>query len=171
MLITLCWAVAEARMLGLKEMDQSWITLATGLVAGLGIGSVITAQIQHGLRLKEAAHQSQRKDLEARYRVIILLMYAAYDFAGNETSMRIHRPDLKTRDDVLADLRAEWVNMLLFASKVTLDSLRLFISEPTPNNLARCAISMRVDLGRDPLDLSKLDISLDSSIAADSRPQ
>ncbi|MGI9066032.1 MAG: hypothetical protein ACR2HX_06465 [Pyrinomonadaceae bacterium] len=67
-------------------METSWITLATGLVAGLGIGSVITSQIQHVLKLKEAAHESQRQALEARYKVVILLMYAAIDFAGNENS-------------------------------------------------------------------------------------
>src|SRR6266567_423819 len=139
-------------------MDASWITLATGLVAGLGIGSVITAQIQQALRIKEAAHESQRRDLEARYKVIILLMYAAYDFAGNETAMRIHRPDLKTRTDVVDDLRAEWTNMLLFASKRTLDSLRTLISESTAQNLARCAISMRADLGRDPIDVEALNL-------------
>lgn len=141
-------------------MDASWITLATGLIAGLGIGSVVTAQIQHVLRIKEAAHQSQRHDLEARYRVIILLMYAAFDFAGNETAMRIHRPDLKTQADVLHDLRAEWTNMLLFASKATLDCLRVFITEPTAKNLAACAISMRIDLGRDSVDLETLSLNL-----------
>src|SRR5258706_10261622 len=148
-------------------MDASWITLATGLVAGLGIGSVITAQLQHALRIKEAAHQSQRHDLEARYRVIILLMYAAYDFAGNETAMRIHRPDLKSQADVLEDLRAEWTNMLLFASKITLHSLRVFISEPTAKNLAKCAISMRVDLGRDCVDLETLNIELSAKKSFD----
>lgn len=140
--------------------QQLWITLARGLVAGLGIGSVITALIQHSLKLKETAHQSQRHDLEARYKVIILLMYAVYDFSGNETTMRIHRPDLKNRDDVLDELRAEWINMLLFASKATLDSLRFFILEPTADNLAKCAISMRIDLGRDPLDLKNIDLNL-----------
>lgn len=139
-------------------MDSAWITLVTGLVAGLGIGSVITAQIQHALRIKEAAHQSQRRDLEARYRVIILLMYAAHDFAGNETVMRIHRPDLKTQTDVLNDLRAEWTNMLLFASKRTLDLLRTFISEPTSKNLTHCAVSMRADLGRGPIDAQALNL-------------
>jgi hypothetical protein len=73
-------------------------------------------------------------------------MYAAIDFAGNETAMRIHRPDLKNQSDVLDDLRAEWTNMLLFASKNTLALLRVFILEPTGNNLAKCAVSMRVDL-------------------------
>ena len=137
---------------------QLWITLATGLVAGLGIGSVLTALIQHNLKLKEAVRQSQRQDLEARYKVIILLMYAAHDFSSNETSMRIHRPDLKSQGDVLGDLRAEWVNMLLFASKETLDSLRQFIENPSSGNLAKCATSMRSDLGRDSLDLKNIEL-------------
>jgi len=148
-------------------MDASWITLATGLIAGLGIGSVITAQIQHALRIKEAAHESRRHDLEARYKVIILLMYAAYDFAGNETAMRIHRPDLRTQTDVLSDLRAEWTNMLLFASKETLDCLRIFIDDPTAKNLARCAVSMRVDLGRDSVDLETLNLNLSPRASSD----
>ena len=106
----------ETLQVRFELMDTSWITLATGLVAGLGIGSVITAQIQHALKLKEAAHQSQREALESRYKVVILLMYAAIDFAGNETAIRIHRPDLKNQSDVLDDLRAEWtVNNELFS--------------------------------------------------------
>jgi hypothetical protein len=139
---------------------QSWITLATGLLAGLGIGSVVTAFIQYSLKVKEAAHQSQRKDLEARYKVIILLMYAAYDFTSNETTMRIHRPDLKSRDDVLSELHAEWINMLLFASKSTLDLLRQFITDPSSRNLINCALAMRKDLGRDTLDFEKFVFNL-----------
>jgi len=73
---------------------------------------------------------SQRRDLEARYRVIILLMYAACDFPTNAAAMRIHRPDLKSQDDVIDDLRAEWVNMHLFASKGTLVHLDAHSSEP-----------------------------------------
>ena len=139
-------------------MMQSWISLATGLAAGLGIGSVVTALIQHSLKRREAAHLSQREALEARYKVIILLMYAAHDFKGNETAMRIHRPDLKTREDVLGDLRAEWVNMMLFASKSTLEALRRFISEPTVGHLTECAVSMRQDLGRSSLLLEDVDL-------------
>jgi hypothetical protein len=72
----------------------------------------------------------------------------------------IHRPDLKNQSDVLDDLRAEWTNMLLFASKKTLDLLRVFILDPTGHNLAQCAISMRVDLGRQPVGLESLDLNL-----------
>jgi hypothetical protein len=127
---------------------SSWISLGTGLVAGLGIGSAVTAYIQHFLKKRESAYQSQRQDLEKRYRVIILLMYAAFDYEKNKTSFRIQRPDLKNQQDVLDELKAEWYNMLLFASAQTLKDLHSFILDPNLSNLKNAAISMRCDLGR-----------------------
>jgi hypothetical protein len=88
------------------------------------------------------------KTFEARYRVVILLMYAAADFEGNQTSLRINRPDLNSKKLVLDELSAEWHNMILFASTATLKSLQSFISEPTRTNMLAAALSMREDLGR-----------------------
>jgi hypothetical protein len=127
---------------------SNWISLGTGLVAGLGIGSAVTAYIQHFLKKREFAYQSQRQDLEKRYRVIILLMYAAFDYEKNKTSFRIQRPDLKNQEDVLDELKAEWYNMLLFASEQTQKDLHSFILVPSLSNLKKAAISMRRDLGR-----------------------
>jgi hypothetical protein len=138
--------------------QQPWINLAAALIAGLGIGSVITALIQHSLKRREVAHQSQREALEARYKVIILLMYAAYDFESNEAPMRINRPDLKSRNDVLENLHAEWINATLFASESTLNALCHFLSDPSFKHLAECAVSMRQDLGRGSLPLKDLDV-------------
>lgn len=126
----------------------SWVTLVTGLVAGLGIGSVLTAAIQHVLSKRSAVYESQRQDLEKRYRVIILLMYAAVDYDGNATALRINRPDLTSKEDVLEDLKAEWYNMLLFASEHALTQLPAFIDTPTKKQLGLTAIAMRQDLGR-----------------------
>ena len=134
-------------------MDANWTTLVTGLLAGLGIGSVATAWIQHSLKLKETAFQSQRKDLEARYRVVILLMYAAYDFESNKTTLRINRPDLLNKQSVLDELKAEWYNMMLFASAETLTYLKSFIENPDKENLAKTASAMRNDLGRGNLSI------------------
>jgi hypothetical protein len=126
-------------------MDASnWVTLIVGLVGGSGL----TALLQHSLKKYEVAYASQRQDLEKRYRVIILLMYAAYDFEGNKTSLRINRPDLLTKESVLEELKAEWFNMLLFASENTQKSLHSFILSPSLSNLKTTAVSMRKDLGR-----------------------
>src|SRR5687768_13252545 len=123
-------------------------TLLTGLIAGLGIGSIFTALIQWFLKREESAYESQRQDLEKRYHVIILLMYAALDFESNKTTMRIHRPDLKNRKDILDELKAEWYNMFLFASGATLENLHSFITDPDEKNFRNAAFSMRKDLNR-----------------------
>ena len=132
-------------------MNENLITPLTGLLVGLGIGSLLTAWVQHSLKLKEAIRESQRKDLEARYRVIILLMYAAMNFEDNKSALRIHRPDLQDRKSVLDELNAEWYNMMLFASQKGLDSLRTFIQRPDKENLQATASAMRCDLGRGKL--------------------
>jgi hypothetical protein len=129
-------------------MDAGLSTLITGLAYGLGIGAVVTALIQYALKRKEAAYDSQRKDLEARYRVVILLMYAAVDFEVNRASFRINRPDLTTKQLVLDELKAEWHNMILFASSETIKTLQTFIAQPSRPNLFQAALAMRVDLGR-----------------------
>jgi len=136
-------------------MDTGLSSLITGLVAGLGIGTVATAIAQHFLERRKVALESQRKDLEARYRVVILLMYAVLDFKGNEAAFRINRPDLKTRESVLDDLRAEWVNMILFASSATLGSLQAFIERPSHHTLVSAAQAMRSDLGRGDIEVKE----------------
>jgi hypothetical protein len=129
-------------------MDAGMSSLITGLVAGLGVGTALTALVQHFLKRRESTYDSQRKDLEARYRVVILLMYAASDFESNRTTLRINRPDLKTKQLVLEELEAEWINMILFASSETLTCLRAFIAESFRKNLLAAALAMRKDLGR-----------------------
>lgn len=136
----------------------NWVTLVTGLLAGLGIGSVFTSFAQHFLKQKELDLKSRREDLERRYRVIILLMYAAQDFQSYETAIRIQRSDLKSKEDVIDELKAEWFNMLLFSSEQTQTFLHKFIEDPNTKNLKRAAISMRKDLGRGSLEESIIDL-------------
>lgn len=89
-------------------------------------------------------------------------MYAAYDFEKNKTSFRIQRPDLKNQKDVLDELKAEWYNMLLFASAQTQNDLHTFILNPNLSNLKNAAISMRHDLGRGEIrsTLDKLEFDI-----------
>ncbi|OGP44178.1 MAG: hypothetical protein A2235_09040 [Deltaproteobacteria bacterium RIFOXYA2_FULL_42_10] len=78
-------------------------------------------------------------------------MYAAFDFESNKTTLRINRPDLQNKQSVLDELKAEWYNMMLFASAETLESLQSFIKNPDKSNLQKTASAMRKDLGRGKL--------------------
>lgn len=141
---------------------NSWVVLVTGLFTGLGIGSIVTALIQHLLQKRAAVLESQRQDLEKRYKVIILLMYAAFEFESNKSTLRIQRPDLSSQDDVLGELKAEWYNMLLFASGQTQTNLHAFIVSPTIQNLKNTAMAMRKDLGRDVIEHSLEELNFSS---------
>lgn len=134
-------------------MDCGTSALITGLVSGIGVGSVVTAGIQYFIKRKETSLDSQRKDLEARYKVVILLMYGAFAFKKSEAFMRNYRPDLSTPQAVLDELVTEWHNMTLFASGKTLDALRAFIHAPSEEAFASAALAMRGDLGRGYVDL------------------
>ncbi len=123
------------------------------LITGLGIGSIVTASIQHILKRREATLESQQQDLEKRYRVIILLMYAAIDFDKNRPTLQKNRPDLQTINDVLDELKTEWHNMTLFSSKPTLENLISFIKQPSNENFRRTAQKMRKDLQRGNINL------------------
>jgi hypothetical protein len=129
-------------------MDPAISNLITGLVGGVGIGAVVTALVQYLLERNKSIRESQRKDLEARYRVVILLLYAAVDFEANREMLRTRRPELGNKQAVLEELQTEWVNMVLFASSATLSALRAFIAEPSRSNLLAAAQAMRADLGR-----------------------
>jgi hypothetical protein len=75
-------------------------------------------------------------------------MYAAFDYGTDRTSLRINCPDLLDKQSIVDELKAEWYNMMLFASVETLGSLRSFIQNPDKNNLRKTASGMRKDLGR-----------------------
>lgn len=127
---------------------SDWVTI---ILTGAGTSAIVTSYLNFKFKTREAKFQSRHNELEKRYRVIILLMYAAYNFEDNKSFLRIQRPDLKTQSDVLDDLKAECFNMLLFASKTTQTSLHCFITEPNLPNLLKTANSMRQDLGLDDL--------------------
>lgn len=130
------------------------IKIILTLLTGLGIGSALTTLVQHLLQKKNSVFESQRGDLEKRYKVIILLMYAAFEFEDNKAILRISRPDLENKRDVLNELKAEWYNMMLFASAATQGNLHAFINNANVENLTNTAISMRKDLGRNAIDSS-----------------
>jgi len=86
-------------------------------------------------------------------------MYAASDFAGNETANAHSQARLEKIKRMSFTISERMDQHVLFASKSTLDRLRAFIDEPTASNLAKCALSMRTDLGRDSLDLEALKLN------------
>jgi hypothetical protein len=87
-----------------------------------------------------------RSSKEARFKCIILLMYSILDFDKQSSSLGQHRPNLRSRDDVIEELKAEWHNAILFSSNEALKAAHAFIQEPSTAHFRRTALAMRRDL-------------------------
>jgi len=83
---------------------------------------------------------------ETRYKVIILLCYAMVYYEKESSLLVINRPDLPSKERLLNELHAEFINMSLFASDKVILSMKFFLKNLDSLSLNKLAISMRKDL-------------------------
>lgn len=70
------------------------------------------------------------------------------------------RPDLQNLDDWKNEVRAEWFNLLLFASDDVIKTLKEFIQTPNNATYAKTVIAMRKDLWSKKTTLTPEEINL-----------
>lgn len=124
-------------------MESNEILQAIGLV-GIGglLKSIVDLIIDNRKHRKETQHQFKEK----RYKAILLLLYALVYFDKEQDQIKKHRPDIKTKEDLLNELRAEWTNMILFASDAVILKMQVLIQQPSLDNFTQTLLAMRKDL-------------------------
>ena len=75
-----------------------------------------------------------------------MLMYSALDFEREKKRLLEHGRDFRSRDELLEELKAEWHNMILFASYEAIREVFLFIQAPNVKFFRTAVIAMRSDL-------------------------
>lgn len=68
--------------------------------------------------------------------------------------------DVKTSEDIIEYLKAEYHEMLLYASKDVLVALQSFVKKPTRTNFLKTVLSMRKDLWLKSDSLTLEDVNL-----------
>jgi hypothetical protein len=131
-------------------------SVITGL-SGFAIAT-IGAYIKALLEFKKSQKDSQHQELEGRYKVIILLIYGAFDFEKNGQMMGNN--GYSSREDVITELKSELVNALLYSTQNTIEAIQSFVLEGTFENLVSCANSMRSDLSRGKLQSDSISSDL-----------
>jgi hypothetical protein len=124
-------------------MDSQTILGALGL---LGIGTAVGSFFTKRWELSNTIKLQQQEFKFGRYKVIILLMYSALDFEKEKDKLKQHHRNFETLDELLDELKAEWHNMILFASDRSLKKTKAFIKSPTYQNFCDAAIALRKDL-------------------------
>lgn len=119
--------------------------LATIVLSLVGSGFLSTV-LTHYLQKKSTSDSAKQEFKETRYKCIILLMHACLDFERSNTELSKHGRNFHSLDDLLDEIRAEWHNMILFASDSVLQTTQEFIATPNSKTFYKAALAMRSDL-------------------------
>ena len=123
----------------------------------LGIGGIIGGYVTYLLNKKKELEFKQLEQKERRYKPCLLYMDVFFE-PKNIKYLSSRQPDIHNAQDVIEYLKAEYHEMMLYASKEVIFSVRAFIENPTRENFLKSILSMRKDLW-----IKKDDLDFDSA--------
>ena len=124
-------------------MSIEQILAALGLI---GIGSVIPALVSFIIASRKKKSDAKQELKEKRYKAILLLCYAFVNYGREQTKLVINRPNITSKEELLNELTAEWVNMSLYASDDVISKMKKLLEIQTENEYNALIIQMRRDL-------------------------
>jgi len=122
----------------------------------LGVGGIVGGHITFLLDKKKELEFKQLEQKEKRYKSCLLYMDVYFE-PKNIKYLSSRQSDIDNAQDVIEYLKAEYHEMLLYASKDVILSVKAFINDPTRENFLKTVLNMRQDLW-----VKKNDLELDS---------
>lgn len=119
----------------------------------LGIGGVVGGYITYLLDKKKEREFKVLEQKEKRYKSCLLYMDAFFE-PRNIKYLSSRQPDIDNARDIIEYLKMEYHEMILYASKEVILSVKTFIENPTRNNFLRTILVMRQDLSTIKNDLN-----------------
>ncbi len=117
------------------------------MVAALGLGGVFGAYFQYRFQFQKDLRNASYDMKSKRYGAIIIQMLTVLQFEKHGTRfVRDHRPDLKSREDFLDELRSELLNSIVFAKDDVIVALSEFIRRQDRQSYIECVSRIRKDL-------------------------
>lgn len=135
------------------------IQIIISVLALLGLGGILGGYITYLLDNKKERESKVIEQKEKRYKSCLLYM-DAYFKPENIKYLSSRLPDIRSAKDVLEYLKMEYHEMMLYASKEVILSVKVFIEHPTPENFLRTILIMRSDLSSMKYDLIIHDIQI-----------
>ena len=126
----------------------------------LGVGGIVGGYITFLLDKKKELEFKQLEQKEKRYKSCLLYMDVYFE-PKNIKYLSSRQPDIDNAQDVIEYLKAEYHEMLLYAPKEVILSVKAFINNPTRENFLKTVLSMRQDLWVKKNDLELESIRID----------
>jgi len=125
----------------------------------LGLGGVFGGYIAYLLDKKKEREFKVLEQKEKRYKSCLLYMDAFFE-PQNIKYLSSRQADIDGAQDVMEYLKMEYHEMMLYASKAVILSVKSFIENPIRENFLRTILIMRGDLSAKRNDLSLTEIEL-----------
>jgi len=140
-------------------MTESIQTIFTALTL-LGVGGIVGGYIAYLLDKKKEREFKVLEQKEKRYKSCLLYMDAFFE-PKNIKYLSSRQPDIDNAQDVIEYLKMEYHEMMLYASKEVIFSVKAFIENPTHEKFLRTILTMRQDLSKLKNDLDLNDIQIE----------
>jgi len=136
------------------------IQIIFSILTLLGIGGIAGGYITYLLDKKKEREFKVLEQKEKRYKSCLLYMDAFFE-PKNIKYLSSRQPDIDNAQDVIEYLKMEYHEMMLYASKEVILSVKIFIETPTHEKFLRTILTMRQDLSKIKNDLDLHDIQIE----------
>ena len=136
------------------------IQIIISVLTLLGLGGIVGGYITYLLDKKKEREFKVLEQKEKRYKSCLLYMDAFFE-PKNIKYLSSRQPDIDNAQDVIEYLKMEYHEMMLYASKEVIFSVKAFIENPTHENFLRTILTMRQDLSKVKNDLDLHDIKIE----------
>ena len=136
------------------------IQIIISVLTLLGLGGIVGGYITYLLDKKKEREFKVLEQKEKRYKSCLLYMDAFFE-PKNIKYLSSRQTDIHNAQDVIEYLKMEYHEMMLYASKEVIFSVKAFIENPTHEKFLRTILTMRQDLSKLKNDLDLNDIQIE----------
>jgi hypothetical protein len=134
------------------------IISAFGLI---GIGGLLKSAFDYlYAEDKKRKDQSRHEFKEVKFKSMLILSQILIDYEKNKEKLSILRPDLKTRQELIEEIKLEWMNMALYASDSVIIFAKKFLEQPNQETFNEMVFAMRKSLYNIKSSLTSQDLKL-----------
>jgi hypothetical protein len=121
------------------------IQLIISVLALLGLGGILGGYVTYLLDRKKEREFKILEQKERRYKSCLLFMDAYFE-PKNIKYLESRHSDINDKNDIIEYLKMEYFEMMLYASKSVVLSVKTFIDNPSRDNFLKTILVMREDL-------------------------
>lgn len=140
-------------------MNDSVQTIFSALTL-IGVGGIVGGYVTYLLDKKKEREFKVLEQKEKRYKSCLLYMDAFFE-PKNIKYLSSRQPDIDDAQDIIEYLKMEYHEMMLYASKEVINSVKMFIENPSNESFLKTILTMRQDLSKINNDLNLHDLNLD----------